>query len=83
MAKFCVSHKWLAQIQSARALREPWLWLALNNIPCIQKVIHVVVVQGNIDKHMHICMLQIDTVNKYEAKPIYLLHTYNITRINN
>ena len=27
-------HKWLAQIQSARALREPWLWLALNNIPC-------------------------------------------------
>ena len=25
--------KWLAQIQSAQALREPWLWLALNNIP--------------------------------------------------
>ena len=29
-----MSHKWLAQIKSARALREPWLWLALNNIPC-------------------------------------------------
>ena len=34
LAKLCVSHKWLAQIQSARVLCEPWLWLALNNIPC-------------------------------------------------
>ena len=34
----------------------------------IQKVI--LVVQGNTDKHMHICRLQTDNVDKYKAKLI-------------
>ena len=33
----------------------------------IQKVI-LIVLQGNTDKHMHICSLQTDTADKYKAK---------------